>query len=1325
MPAAARSARRIQSVAGAKLLARGHTTDSLLKKLKGIQAELSSIDEEVDFNSLTELNGQLCSTQLTLHKDRAVRASVACCLADVLRITAPNAPFTLDQLKDIFQFFLLELTAPKAGLSNSTSPQYQDYYRLLENLSRVKTLALVAELNSPEDLMIDWFRRVFDIVNPSMSKNVEICLADILAQLVDEIPQVPGEVIEMLMASFSATAHKMNPSAHQLTVQICQATNERLQPMVSQYFSENIITASSEEEPAEKEKELRTFHGLIAQISRFAPSLLLNVIAVLEQELLAEDVIVRQIAVRTLGQMLADKNGYPLATKYPNVWKAWLLRSNDKQVNLRIVWAEMTGPLISAQPQLCRDLVPYVQAKVQDPDERVRAAVAKVIGGLDFETALHHIDRNLLVSLAERLRDRKVAVRHEAQEGLGRLFSLAYPEIENHDPAATKQFAWIPNAMMTSAYSESASLCPLIAACEKYILPLPSRAEDEGTWVNRLLMVMKHLDERGTKALFLKLNNMAARHARKPYLPFIKACEDFNGGSPEGEEAQRVKDTLKAAIRGVVSNMPDRERASHDLSTFAKMNDSRIYRLIKLCLDPVTDLKTYIKARAEAIRRVEAADEKLVATITNLIRLASYPFANGNTVPTLLKRLTHNKAQWRESQVGSMSVDSDGATQSQTVRELAPMSDMAAFKIAAVRVMTFMSKSAPEMFLPHRSALLQSLNEEDSQELLEASLKALCAVKASAYELSPERRSFDRMSKCVRQGSRLQAKYAARLLALLAGDSSAERRIVELLGDLSKRLSKDDPTQLVADLSALGQFFKHASKLAQQVWDDVVRDVLRDLSKPWPAKAAESFDDDEDWVEDDAMNDATRAKILGLDVLCKRALATPEDVSSSADMTTPVFRLLWRTIEAGEPRELETPAPVKSRLRLQAALCVLKLAVVPECDKKIDRDFSNLALMVQDACFNVRSAFLHKLLLYLSTGAANKAHRLGTRYNAIPFMAAIDPEEENREMVMLWAQRQMTLPKEERLRKLELTLCRYVHLLSHHPDFSRASDESIREFVPYVQFYLDCIATEANVGLLFHLAGRLKTVRDGTSQGASENLYTLSEMTQLIIKHKAARHNWRLDQYPGQFKVPSDTGLKALPSPQAQKEVYETVWLPSSVVESLEREVAKAEKKSRQMQQQTAANQKTGAINGTKRPAVGKATGETKRVKRDAKFKVTKRRRADDDDDEVDGDDDDDSDEDGSADENARGQEKAISSDEDVSDGEVEGRGARAKQAARARNADRAKRRSTLSEKKTNHSKARGDSASRPKPTARATAKAAGGAGGDEDNSMSELSDVE
>lgn len=72
----------------------------LLQRLQALSQELRNLEqEEVDTGSLTKVSQELASGHLLAHKDRGIRAWATCCIVDILRLCAPDAPFTGNQLK--------------------------------------------------------------------------------------------------------------------------------------------------------------------------------------------------------------------------------------------------------------------------------------------------------------------------------------------------------------------------------------------------------------------------------------------------------------------------------------------------------------------------------------------------------------------------------------------------------------------------------------------------------------------------------------------------------------------------------------------------------------------------------------------------------------------------------------------------------------------------------------------------------------------------------------------------------------------------------------------------------------------------------------------------------------------------------------------------------------------------------------------------------------------------------------------------------------------------------------------------------------------------
>jgi len=78
-------------------------TGELLRRLELLAQELKELDQEdIDRDALTRPAKDLVHQSLLQHKDKGVRAWTACCIADIFKLCAPEAPFTAQQLKACF-----------------------------------------------------------------------------------------------------------------------------------------------------------------------------------------------------------------------------------------------------------------------------------------------------------------------------------------------------------------------------------------------------------------------------------------------------------------------------------------------------------------------------------------------------------------------------------------------------------------------------------------------------------------------------------------------------------------------------------------------------------------------------------------------------------------------------------------------------------------------------------------------------------------------------------------------------------------------------------------------------------------------------------------------------------------------------------------------------------------------------------------------------------------------------------------------------------------------------------------------------------------------
>ncbi|KAH9941134.1 armadillo-type protein [Epithele typhae] len=1228
-----------------KILVKGVSTDALLKKLKQLHQELADMDQEsADISSLAPIRKDLINTSILLHKDRGVKAYTACCLADLLRLYAPDAPYNQNELRDIFQFFFRQLST---GLKGADSAYYNEYFHLLESLSTVKSVVLVCDLPNGDELMVDIFRDFFGLVRRDLAKKIELFMADILIALIDECSALPSEVLEVIMAQFTDKNAKMEQPSYRLAVQVCNATSDKLQRHVCQYFTDIIVDRAREEEY----DEVQVAHDLIQQLNRACPSLLHNVVPQLEEELRVEHVQLRVMATKTLGEMFSDKHGFDLTQKYHSTWQHWLGRRNDKSVLIRSIWVESMKGVIVSLPQVQRETEETLASKLLDPDDKIRAAVCKLYGELDYEVALHHVSVAQLQRVAGRGLDKKRAVRVEAFNAVGRLYGLAYPEIENNDPAAIEHFAWIPKELLkcASVSRDVKSLAEQVLEDHLLPLPLPPAASsskgtdvDEVAWTDRLLLVSRHLDDEiAMNTLFSFTNLKGVRPT--PFEKFVAVCIEYNGGIIDDDE-DGVTEKLNAIIKEIAFHFTEPQKASEDLLAFAKLNEPRLYKLLKTCMDVQTDLKGLLKARIEFMRRLEQSSA-IVPTMSAFLRRSSLHILGTSSIPTLIKRVA------KGAEPPSSVAYSQTQNQNQSFSMFAAGSEPEgrAQKTAQVAQiwLTYVSKHCPALYKAHIGEFAKAVADERNARLVEVCLQALAAAATWDAKLAPnDKRTVDRVLRFVNDANERHAKFATQLVVRL---KNSEALCEQLIESISEELPDVELDTLVAHIAVLAQLALRAPDAFEQRSDVImaflVKDVLRSLED-------DSMDiDNSEWEPDERVSYEVRAKILALKVCRNRCLAHAGS-ESALEIAQPVIRMFSTVLfHDGSFTEaaMDTDRPTtKARMRLQAATALLKLSVVRSFAEEINKHFARIAITVQDRVYNVRMTFLLKLLGLLSRS------KLPSHYNVTPFLCVHDPEEDIKDKAQAYVLYALhSMPKIVRLDRFEQNFIRLLHLLAHHPDFT-VDAKGIPDMAKYIQFFLALVANNDNISLLYHISLKAKTVRDAESHTYSENLYVVAELAQHLIRTHAKAHSWTLETWPGKVRLPQDI-LRPLPSPEAGKQILKRVYLSDEALTWLaEKSKATAEPKERKPR---APRQP-----GVKRKAAGtKANGTSKRPR-------TARKRKDDESEEesdVSDPDDDDEDEERAATSPSKPPESGSSSEAEVEGDETKERPTRTRAQAK------------------------------------------------------------
>ncbi|KAG0303829.1 hypothetical protein BGZ98_006232 [Dissophora globulifera] len=575
----------------------------LLKKLKELHTELKAMDQEiVDTSSLSSVTKQLIDSSVINHKDKGVRIYVACCIADLLRLYAPDAPYTNSNLKvrtlnvldvTVFGLFIDELR----HIVNPAALYFNMYYYLLESLSAVKSIILITDLKNADGLMIDLVRNIFDDIRPQQAKNVQVCMTDLVRYVVEEANQLPQEIVDIILAQFLHKQKFDNPAAYRLACELGNNCTAKLQRYVFQYFSDIVSAAGAGELSNKALADFKTVHQLVIELNKSAPGLLLNVIPQLEEELKFSDVTLRTLATKALGEMFAEKT-IPLATQYDSTWRAWLQRRNDKAPQVRVVWIESLTNLIKSHKNLAKELSDGLGEKIVDPDE-------------------------------------KKVVSKEAINALSVLYSQAHADIESGKQASIFQFGWMPSAMLHAVYINDNEVFSFVDNAVFTTLFPPNGSVVSRT--QRLVTIFSSLDDRGRTGFLSVLRRGAdARVYMTAYLQLLKSQETSSSRALDPEEYEKKLGTI---IKATCDRLPDPSKSSIALHKYAQVNDAKLQQLMFDCMDSSLSLKEIKRASKKALSHIESIAPQILEVFSVLIQRISLTLVNSEVLSELIKNV--------------------------------------------------------------------------------------------------------------------------------------------------------------------------------------------------------------------------------------------------------------------------------------------------------------------------------------------------------------------------------------------------------------------------------------------------------------------------------------------------------------------------------------------------------------------------------------------------------------------------------------------------------------------------------------------------------------
>ncbi|CAH8381143.1 unnamed protein product [Eruca vesicaria subsp. sativa] len=169
----------------------------------------------------------LVSAHLLRNRDSDVRVYVVSCLTEIMRITAPEAPYNDDQMKEIFKVIVRAF----GKLADTTCHTYEKAVTVLDTVSRVRLSLVMLDLEC-DDLILKMFRQFLKVIRPDHPESVLLSMEAIMVTVIHGSEEVPMDLLEILLSAVKRESQVVSPMASWLVEKVIISCACKLQPCI-------------------------------------------------------------------------------------------------------------------------------------------------------------------------------------------------------------------------------------------------------------------------------------------------------------------------------------------------------------------------------------------------------------------------------------------------------------------------------------------------------------------------------------------------------------------------------------------------------------------------------------------------------------------------------------------------------------------------------------------------------------------------------------------------------------------------------------------------------------------------------------------------------------------------------------------------------------------------------------------------------------------------------------------------------------------------------------------------------------------------------------
>ncbi|KAG7484427.1 hypothetical protein MATL_G00049270 [Megalops atlanticus] len=1049
---------RVTYPPGVKEISDKISKEEMVRRLKMVVKTFMDMDQDSEEEKELYLNLalHLASDFFLKHPDKDVRLLVACCLADIFRIYAPEAPYTSpDKLKDIFMFITRQLK----GLEDTKSAQFNRYFYLLENIAWVKSYNICFELEDSNEIFTQLYRTLFQVINNGHNQKVHMHMVDLMSSIVCEGDTVSQELLDTVLVNLVPAHKNLNKQAYDLAKALLKRTAQAIEPYITNFFNQVLMLGKTSVSDLSEH-----VFDLILELYNIDSHLLLSVLPQLEFKLKSNDNDERLQVVKLLAKMFGAKDS-ELAAQNKPLWQCYLGRFNDIHVPVRLECVKFASHCLMNHPDLS-----------QRP-HRVLEDLALV-------------NDQLLNFVRERTLDKRWRVRKEAMMGLAQIYKKYSLQVEG-GKEASKQISWIKDKLLHIYYQNSIDDRLLVERIfAQYMVPHNLETTER---MKCLYYLYATLDPNAVKALneMWKCQNML-RHHVKDLLDLVS--------KPKSEASSKA---VFSKVMVITRNLPDPGKAQDFVRKLAQVleEDERIRNQLETLVSPACSCKQAEGCVREITKKLGSPKQPsnpFLEMVKFLLERIAPVHIDTESISALIKQVN-------KSIDGTADDEDEGVPTEQAIR-------------AGLELLKVLSFTHPVSF--HSAETFESLLgclKMDDEKVAEAALQIFKNTGNKMEESFPHIKSvlLPVLQHKAKKGPPRQAKYAIHCIHAMF--SNRDTQFAQIFEPLHKGLDPASPDQLITPLTTLGHLAmlapeQFAGPLKSLVANFIVKDLL--MNDRFPGKKTTKL-----WVPDDEVSPETLAKIQGIKLMVRWLLGVKNNLSKSGNSTLRMLTAILSS-DGDLTEQGKMGKPDMSRLRLAAGCALLKLAQEPCYHEIITLEQYQLcALVINDECYQVRQAFAQKLhkglcrlrlpLEYLAIFALCAKDPMKER-RAHARQCLVKNINIRREYL-----KQHASISEKLLSLLPEYVVPYaIHLLVHDPDYVKVQDiEQLKDIKESLWFILEILmAKNENNSHAFirKMVENIKQTKDAQAPNdpkINEKLYTVCDVAMNIVISKSTTYS--------------------------------------------------------------------------------------------------------------------------------------------------------------------------------------------------------------------------